>query len=68
MSELAPVTPYLQPNEAARLLGASTKTVSRWADVGWLPCLVTMGGHCRFLRADVEELAGSMGARTAQTV
>lgn len=46
---------YLTPSEVARVLHVSPKTVSRWADVGLLPCLVTLGGHRRFARTEVEE-------------
>lgn len=46
---------YLTPSEVARVLHVSPKTVSRWADLGLLPCLVTLGGHRRFPRAEVED-------------
>ena len=46
---------YLTPSEVARVLHVSPKTVSRWADLGLLPCLVTLGGHRRFPRREVEE-------------
>jgi excisionase family DNA binding protein len=45
---------YLTPSEVARLLQVSPKTVSRWADKGLLPCIVTLGGHRRFRRSTVE--------------
>ncbi len=51
---------YLGPGEVARMLHVSPKTVSRWASQGWLPCLVTLGGHRRFRREDVEEIAREM--------
>ncbi len=53
---------YLGPGEVARILHVSPKTVSRWAAQGWLPCLVTLGGHRRFRREDVEEVAREMAA------
>lgn len=51
---------YLTPAEVAQLLHVSPKTISRWATQGWLPCLVTLGGHRRFRRQDVEEAARRM--------
>ena len=53
---------YLGPGEVARMLHVSPKTVSRWAAQGWLPCLVTLGGHRRFRRQDVEDVAQEMAA------
>ena len=47
---------YLTPGEVARLLQVSPKTVSRWADRGLLPCIVTLGGHRRFRRRAVEAI------------
>jgi excisionase family DNA binding protein len=54
-------TPYLRTAEAARILGKSPKTVSRWARDGRLSHLVTLGGHRRFPAAAVHELARQMG-------
>jgi len=45
---------FLTPGEAARLLHVSSKTVNRWANERRLPCIMTLGGHRRFARADVE--------------
>ena len=61
MVEKDPEDEYLSPAEAARVLHVSPKTVSRWASHGWLPCVVTLGGHRRFRREDVEEIARRMG-------
>lgn len=47
---------YLSAGEAARMLRVSPKTVSRWADKGLIPCMVTLGGHRRFLRSTVEAI------------
>lgn len=52
---------YLTPAEVARVLHVSPKTISRWATRGLLPCLVTLGGHRRFRREDVDEIARRMG-------
>ena len=51
---------YLTAGEVARELHVSPKTISRWAAQGLIPCLVTLGGHRRFRREDVEEIARRM--------
>ena len=53
-------TRYLTPGEVARLLHVSPKTITRWANRGLLPCVVTLGGHRRFRREDVDEIARRM--------
>jgi excisionase family DNA binding protein len=45
---------FLTPGEVARLLHVSPKTVNRWAHEGRIPCIVTLGGHRRFPRVEVE--------------
>lgn len=47
---------YLTPGEVARALHVSPKTVIRWANDGLIPCTMTLGGHRRFLRADIEKV------------
>ncbi len=44
--------------EAASLLGVSPRTLSRWADEGWLPVTRTPSGDRRFRRADIEGTGG----------
>lgn len=51
---------YLTPGKVAAVLHVSPKTISRWAAQGLIPCLVTLGGHRRFRREDVEEIARRM--------
>ena len=51
---------YLTPGDVARMLHVSAKTVVRWTTAGHLPCIVTLGGHRRYQRADVEALAARM--------
>ena len=51
---------YLRPGHVAEVLHVSPKTVSRWAADGLLPCLVTLGGHRRFRREDVEQIRRRM--------
>jgi len=50
---------YLSPGDAARLLCVSARTVSRWADQGRIPHLVTLGGHRRFRKSSVLKVLGS---------
>jgi excisionase family DNA binding protein len=51
---------YLRAAEAAALLHVSPKTISRWAREGKLGHVVTLGGHRRFSRRDIEALAERM--------
>ncbi|MBK8959632.1 MAG: response regulator [Proteobacteria bacterium] len=53
----APDKPYLTPNEVASLFMVSPITVRQWAQKGLLKAEVTVGGHRRFLRAEVERFA-----------
>jgi excisionase family DNA binding protein len=56
---------YVTPGEAARHLHVSPKTINRWANDGRIPCIVTLGGHRRFRREDVDEAVRQMSARGA---
>lgn len=56
---------YITAGEAARLLRVSPKTVSRWADKGLIACMVTLGGHRRFLRSTVEGIEREMYGTTS---
>jgi excisionase family DNA binding protein len=51
---------YIFPSEAAQVLHVSAKTVTRWANEGRIPCVITLGGHRRFLRSDIEAVAAQM--------
>lgn len=53
---------YLRAAEAAAFLNVSPKTVSRWAKEGKVPHIVTLGGHRRFPRRDIEALARRLAA------
>lgn len=55
-------------DEAGRLAGVGATAIKRWADSGLLPCVRTPGGHRRFRRRDVEQLAHRQqgGARAAE--
>lgn len=48
---------------AARILGVSPTTVTRWAREGRLSCRLTLGGHHRFERAVVDEIRERMEHR-----
>lgn len=53
---------YLRAAEAAAYLNVSPKTVSRWAKEGKVPHIVTLGGHRRFPKAEIERLAARLRA------
>ena len=54
---------FLSRADVARRLGVSANTVTRWAREGRLPCIVTLGGHYRFDREEIEKLARSAERR-----
>jgi excisionase family DNA binding protein len=51
---------HLRTAEIADLLHVCPKTVSRWARLGLLPHLRTLGGHRRFPEAAIRELAAGL--------
>jgi excisionase family DNA binding protein len=53
---------WLSLQEASELLDVATSTLRRWGDIGRVPMKKTLGGHRRFLRSAVVELAKSSGA------
>ena len=53
---------YLTPGEVARMLHVSPKTVNRWAHEGRIACIVTLGGHRRFQREEIERIAEQMAS------
>ena len=53
---------YLTPAQVARMLHVSPKTVNRWANEGRIPCLVTLGGHRRFQREEIERVVEQMAS------
>lgn len=59
---------YLTPGEVARALHVSPKTIIRWANDGLIPCVMTLGGHRRFLRKDIDEVVARLeaGVRTSR--
>ena len=57
-----PQPEYLTPGQVARMLHVSPKTVNRWANEGRIPCLVTLGGHRRFQREEIERVVEQMAS------
>jgi excisionase family DNA binding protein len=51
---------YLHTAQVAELLQVSPKTVARWAKEGRLPYVRTLGGHRRYLEADIQDLRASL--------
>lgn len=51
---------YVIPQDVVRALGMSPRTVSRWIENGWLSEVITLGGHHRFRREEIEALAEEM--------
>lgn len=51
---------HLRVAEVADIFHVSTKTVVRWATDGKLPHVVTMGGHRRFPREEIERMAAAL--------
>lgn len=51
---------YLRVAEVAELFHVSTKTVVRWASEGKLPHVLTLGGHRRFPRAEIERVVEAL--------
>lgn len=47
----------MTPGEVASLFRVDPKTVTRWAQAGKIPSIRTLGGHRRYMRADIEDLA-----------
>lgn len=52
-----PALDLITPAEAAAMFGVDRKTIGRWADAGRLRAYRTLGGHRRYVRAEVAALA-----------
>lgn len=48
---------YMRPFEVAALFEVHPRTVARWADRGKFTAVKTPGGHRRYIREEVVELA-----------
>ncbi|WP_062071084.1 BldC family transcriptional regulator [Demequina sediminicola] len=55
----------LTPSEVAAIFRVDPKTVTRWAKVGKLSAIRTLGGHRRFREAEVQELLAQAQEGTA---
>lgn len=49
-------TPLYTQREVATLWGVSTKTVTRWADAGRIPCIKTPTGRRRYPRDEIDAM------------
>ena len=52
---------YLTPQEVAELLMVSPTTIRQWCSEGKIKSWATLGGHRRFMRADVERFSRERG-------
>lgn len=52
----------ITPDEAAEMLGVEPRTIARWSDTGELWRTFTRGGHRRYDRAEVAQLAEQLKA------
>jgi excisionase family DNA binding protein len=52
--------PYYSTSDLAKLLGVDNSTIKRWADLGEIPCVKTLGGHRRFTQDTVSALTAKM--------
>ena len=60
MTAPRPTNDLMMPSEVAALFRVDSKTVARWCKTGRIPTdaqMRTLGGHRRFKRAAIEELA-----------
>jgi len=44
----------LTPSEVAEIFGVNPKTVSRWASLGRITAIRTLGGHRRYSEAEIQ--------------
>ena len=56
MNRIPDAEVLLTPREVAELFGVDPKTVTRWAKAGKLTSILTLGGHRRFRKSEVEDL------------
>lgn len=56
---MSPYPELMTPGEVAKLFRVDPKTVTRWANAGKIPSMKTPGGHRRFSRELIMEIATS---------
>jgi excisionase family DNA binding protein len=59
---------FLTSSDVAELLGVGVSSVKRWTDEGVLGSVRTVGGHRRYLPAEVSRFAGQRGIEVALPV
>ncbi len=47
----------LSRSDVAKMLGVTSSTVTRWAKLGLIPTVMTIGGHHRYFESDIQRLA-----------
>ncbi|MDQ1380549.1 MAG: hypothetical protein QOJ71_1268, partial [Actinomycetota bacterium] len=57
----------LTPAEAARKLGVTPNTVTRWSRAGKISAIQTMGGHRRFRLSEIERVLCDGSSVAAQS-
>lgn len=62
-----PDAELLSPAEVAALFGVDPKTVTRWAKAGRLAHIRTLGGHRRYVAAQVRQLVQATRSPTLAT-
>ena len=60
--------PLLTPGEVAGMFRVDPKTVTRWARDGKLTSIRTLGGHRRYLEAEVRALLTGLPQREPRRV
>lgn len=61
MKQQKPQSELLTPYEVGEMFRVDARTVTRWAKDGKLKSIRTLGGHRRYLRAQIEALLARDG-------
>lgn len=57
MTEPSDVRDFLSRSEVAEIFNVSPNTITRWAEAGKIPCIRTLGGHRRYEKHAIGQLA-----------